>query len=274
MRLGPPGGILARMVSPRRADGRRETGRAPNGLKAPAFVLLALAGTWLAHTLEYLRVWGTDGLVARLLAPLHLWMIPVGGVLLVVAAAGGVRWVRLHRGLSERVEQARLRLARRLRNLPPPPRPVRPRRSAVPAGTRARGLTQVQTLSLPARLASLWISLTATIGVVYLVQENVEAAASSMPLPGLAAMTGLHAAAPLVIAATAFLLAACAVEGRRRTATAAADVDAMERLLRSLEGSTRQPTGQTAPLPVAPRLRERLGAQLWSRPPPRRSAFV
>ena len=260
--------MLATMVSPRGPHARARETPATLGLRAPAFVLLALAGAWLAHTLEDLRVWGTDGLAARLSAPLHLWMVPVGALLLVVAAAGGVRWVRLHRALGEQVEQARLALARRLRNLPPPPSTA-PRR-AVPAGTRAPSLGVPASLSLSARLATLWIFLTATIGALYLVQENVEAAAASLPLPGLAPVSGIHAAAPLVIAAAAFLLAACAVEGRRRTATAELDVEAVERLLRAL----REIEGSGAGAPVsrvegARRALDRLGAQLWRRPPPR-----
>jgi hypothetical protein len=256
------------MVSPRRAEARRRTPGTAGGLKAPGFVLLALAGTWVAHTLEYLRVWGTEGLAARLTAPLHLWMIPVGGVLLLVAAAGGVRWVRLHRALGEQVELARVALARRMRNLPAPPRPAPPRR-AVPAGTHPGRAPLAFGISFSARLITLWASLTAAIGAVYLLQENIEAAAASHSLPGLAPLTGLHAAAPLVIAAAAFALAACAVEGRRRAAAATAGVDALERLFRALDALRR--TGSAPPAryahPQGGDL-ERLGAQLWRRPPP------
>jgi hypothetical protein len=195
-------------------------------------------------------------------------MVPVGTVLLAVAAAGGARWVRLHRSLDEQVEGARLALARRLRNLPPPSRPAPPPR-AVPAGKRSAHLGPTTRLTYTARLAALWISLTVTIGSVYLVQENVEAAAAAFPLPGLAPISGIHGAAPLVIAATAFLLAACAAEGRRRTAEATEDVEAVERLLRALLVLQRA----LAPAPAehatgVGRHLERLGAQLWKRPPP------
>lgn len=253
---------------PRRVGARRACAPATGGLKAPGFVLLALAGAWLVHTLEYLRVWGTDGLASRLSAPLHLWMIPVGAVLLVIAAAGGVRWVRLHRLLGEQVEQARLALARRLRNQPAAARAPRHHR-AVPAGTRAARAVLPARVSLTARLATLWVSLMVTIGAIYLVQENIEAAAASLPRPGLAPMTGIHAAAPLVIAAAAFLLAACAVEGRRRVAATANDVDAVERLLRALEGLGCAAAEPGASRVAAPPALALLGAQLWRRPPPR-----
>jgi hypothetical protein len=272
------GAILASMVSGRGAP----HGRAPSsprarlrlrgrpGFAAPGFVLLALAGAWLAHTLEYLRVWGTDGLAARLTAPLHLWMLPVGGVLLVVSSAGAARWVRLHRALSERLDRGRSRVTRSLRNLPAPADV--PRRSgAVPAGTRMAG-AEPASLSLAARLAALWASLTVTIGFLYLLQENTEAAAASLPLPGLAPISGLHAAAPLIVAAVAFALAACAVECRRRTSASARDVDAVERLLRALALLRRHAADRPLPAAIAHAAGPaHLGAQLWRRPPPVRA---
>jgi hypothetical protein len=248
---------------------RRPARRRHEGRKASGFVLLALLGTWVAHTLEYLRVWGTDGLVTRLSAPLHLWMLPVGGAFLALAGAGGMRWVRLHRALGEQLDRARAQLARRLRNLPPPPREPRRRAHAVPAGTRVAPPVAAPVASLSARLAALWLSLSVSIGLLYLLQENIEAAAASLPRPGLAPITGIHMAAPLVVAAVAFVVAACAVEGRRRTSAVARDVGAVERLLRALDGlRTRVATPLADPgAPPCAGL-ERLGAQLWCRPPP------
>ena len=241
---------------------RRQAPQRPGWLVAPGFVLVALAGAWLTHTLEYLRVWGTAGLTARLTAPLHLWMLPLGGGLLALAALGSVRWALLYRGLGTALDAAGLRLERRWRNLPTGDGPGRGRRRApLPPPPRA---------SFGARLAATSVLLGACISALYLVQENIEAAAAGMPAPGLGPMTGLHWAAPIIVAAVAFTLSAVVVECRRRATAAAGRVDRVERLVAALlrraglhAGRRPHPafTGPSSPL-------ERLGAQLWRRPPP------
>src|ERR1700746_2517456 len=84
-------------------------------LFAPSLVLLALVGTWTGHTLEYARVAGRAGLREELFGSVHLYMLPLGALLAVLAAAGGVGWWRAWQALGRRLDAARGTLAASLR---------------------------------------------------------------------------------------------------------------------------------------------------------------
>ncbi len=84
---------------------------------------------------------------------------------------------------------------------------------------------------------------------LYLLQENLEAAAGGAALPGLGVFLGVHAAAPLV--------------------HVAARITGVARLLRLLLASLAPAAPPPAPAVAwRPSPLDRLGRQLWSRPPP------
>ena len=105
--------------------------------------------------------------------------------------------------------------------------------------------------------------------VLYVVQENVEAVASGHPAPGMAAITGIHWAAPFVHLYVALLLACvvriCQVLLHRREVV----VERIEALVLAMVRRRHD---------VAPRIDgartrsvspfERVGRHLWRRPPP------
>jgi hypothetical protein len=215
-------------------------------------VLLALVGLFIGHTLEYLRAWGTAGVVASMTNPVHAYMLPVAGALVVLAAVFAVRLARAWQALNERLGSAAVGVRRIWRG--------HPKTGASP--------------ELPYRrqephLVAIWLPLAAAQIALYLLQENVEAAAISRPAPGLGAITGIHWAAPLVHLYVALLLAClvriCQVLFRRREVA----VERVEALLRAIALLRRtappvvcQPTARAVP-PL-----ERVGRHLWRRPPP------
>ena len=128
-------------------------------------VLLALLGLFIGHTLEYLRVWGAAGVVASMTNPVHAYMLPVGGVLVVLSAVFALRLRRAWRALNHRLDNAVASLHRIWRGGSEAAAEQRPRSSP------------------GARLVAIWLPLAAAQIVLYLVQENVEAVASSVPRP-------------------------------------------------------------------------------------------
>jgi hypothetical protein len=103
---------------------------------------------------------------------------------------------------------------------------------------------------------------------LYLFQENVEAAISGAPSPGLGAVSGFHAPALLIHAAVSLVLCAAALLAARLLRRRAAAVERVAALLRHLLdrlGSLRPETPAARPLPLTPL--DRFG-RLWCRPPP------
>lgn len=216
-------------------------------------VLLAFVGLWIGHTLEYLRVWGTAGLVDSMTNPVHAYMLPLAAVLAVVGALFGLRLYRAWQALNDRLDAAAAGLRRIWRG----------HAGEAPA---ARG----EATSPVARLAAIWLPLaTAQIGL-YLIQENVEAIARAQPAPGFGAVTGIHWAAPLVHLYVSLLLACgvriCQILLHRRAIV----VERAEALLRVATRRVREPLPQV----LVPRHRrgqaplDSLGRHLWRRPPP------
>jgi hypothetical protein len=194
-----------------------------------------------------------SGLRGELFTSLHAYMLPLGVLLALLAAVGGVRAWYAWCALGRRMVAARAALLRVWRGRAPAP-------DIAPRG-------DVTSCPRP-QLVVLWAPLTLLQLALYLLQENLEAAAAGHPLPGLAPVTGVHWAAPMVHAGTSFLLAAGILVlmrflGRRRHA-----LDVIERLVHTLAHHLGRSCDQS-PAPVwCPSPLDRLGRQLLRRPPP------
>jgi hypothetical protein len=216
-------------------------------------VLLAFIGLWIGHTLEYLRVWGGAGLVSSMTNPVHAYMLPLAAALVVLSALFALRLWRAWQALNLRLEQAAVKLRRVWRGRVEP----------VPAASTHRS-------SPGARLVAIWLPLAAAQLVLYVIQENIEAIARAQPAPGLGPITGIHWAAPLVHLYVALLLACgtriCQVLLHRRTAV----VERVEAFVRAAIRRRRSlPVAVSVPRLVdALSLSDRLGRDLWRRPPP------
>ena len=182
--------------SPGMSGGRRH-------LFAPTVAVLALFGTWIGHSLEYLRVGGRAGLRAELVGSVHVYMLPVGAMLIGLAIAGGMGWWRAWQALGRGLDAARAALADALRG----------HRGAAPAGAA----------------------------------------------PSFAARWG----------ALALLLAAVISGGGRLLRGRAERLRGVSRLLRVLLATLTPRVTPAAPAARwCPSPLERLGRQLWRRPPP------
>ena len=219
---------------------------------ASSGVLLALIGLFIGHTLEYLRVWGPQGVVASMTNPVHAYMLPVAGVLVVLSAVFAFRLARAWRALNQRLDRAAADVRRMWRG----------RAGEIRSGLEPRS-TPVT------RVAAIWLPLAAAQVALYLVQENIEAVAQSQPAPGFGAITGIHWAAPLVHLYVSLLLAClvriCQVLFHRREIV----VERVESLLRAIRRRFRAPAPSLTPPAgriVSPI--DRLGRHLWHRPPP------
>ena len=153
--------------------------------------LLVLGGLWIGHTLEYVRVWGTPGLETELAGSVHAYMVPFALLLILAAAFASGRWWRVWMRLGVRLDDGQRALAALLRG------------KQDPSGMR---VPSERLPSLPARVITAWPALALAQIIFYVIQENVEAALAGVPAPGLGAITGVHAYAPLVQAAVALLL--------------------------------------------------------------------
>jgi hypothetical protein len=219
---------------------------------ASGSVVLAFAGLWIAHTLEYLRVWGAAGVLGSITNPVHAYMLPLLAVLVVLGALSGLRLWRAWQALNQRLDLAVLGL-----------RSVWRGRDASVAGTSPQP-------SPVARLIAIWLPLAGAQIVLYLIQENVEAIARAQPAPGFGAITGIHWAAPLVHLYVSLLLACgtriCQVLHHRR-AVVVARVEALLRVAVRRRRSSHPPAVASPDSPTASPL-DRLGRHLWRRPPP------
>jgi hypothetical protein len=205
-----------------------------------------MVGAWTAHSLEYLRVAGAEQFPNALSRSAHLYMGPFGVLLAVLGGGALLGSARLARRLDRRIAHLR----------------------GSGGDTPVRTVDRTPGSGVPLRLPS-------TIGVlatsqlcVYLVQESLEARAIGLPIPGLGALTGVHAWAGaihlLVASLTGVVLwAVCRHIGRL--------VAKVRREEARLLARCRRP--RLALALVAPSLHvvtplERWGSQLWSRPPP------
>jgi hypothetical protein len=218
-----------------------------------AAVLLAFAGVWISHTLEMMRVFGTGALGTALGRPVHVYMIPAGLLLALLATAAGLHAVTAWRRLGAALDSAALALRGLLR----PARPVGP--VSLSSGRPSTG----------AGLLLLWLALAPLQVSLYLIQENLEYRAVGLPAPGFSVLTGAHWAAPLVHLYVAFVLATIVLIVQRRMHWRRAALASVVKLLRVL--LARLERGRAA-RPWAPSggllPRRRLPHALWSRPPP------
>jgi hypothetical protein len=213
------------------------------------FVLLAFAGTWLGHTLEYLRLNGVSRWARATTASVHLYMFPLGAALLIVAVVGGMVWLRAVTALASRLERLR---------------------HAVRRGEHLHGRSdRVEPAGVGASMCSLWLLLGAAQLALYLVQENVEFRLAGVAFPGMGAVLGQHWGAAPIHLAVAWALAGLAVVllGHRLRLEEA--VVRHERLLARLWGDRVRPVPALPAWPSALTPHQRWGSQRWQRPPPR-----
>jgi len=208
------------------------------------FLLAGLIGAWLAHDLEYFRVWGASGFPTALSRSAHLYMGPAGVLLIVFALAAAQISFRAVRRMERRLSQLRGALAGG--------------RNAVDNEIPHGALTFTWTTLL----GVLWLSQL----VLYLAQENLEARALGLPLPWLGAMNGIHALAPAVHLAVACLVAAAVWLLRRKITQRTAEVRRLATFLAARRRATVQAVCRQVTRWWTPA--ERWGVQLWGRPPP------
>lgn len=202
----------------------------------------ALAGAWLAHLLEYARVWGWDGFSSSASRQVHTYLGPVGVVLVALAFVG------VHIGL-----RSFRRLERLVAGLSDGSVDTRQ------AAARARQFT----IPITSLLSLVWVLQL----VLYVVQENAELRALGVRQPVLSVVTGTHEWAAAVHLVVALLLVGALWLTHRPVAELA-------RLIREVvawlvAGARRV----REPLRPATRTRswtpaERFGRHVWSRPPP------
>lgn len=207
---------------------------------ASGIALIALAGEWVAHTVEYLRVGGWHGAFGSV----HLLMGPAGLALLVAALVAGHSTARLARFLEGRLSELRR----------PAPKGAAALAPSVPTPDRS-----VPLLSL---VAILWLTQCS----LYVVQENLEAHVLHRALPGLSVLAGIHAWAPVVHLVVAAALAIGLWLSRRQVTRLVVAVRLAEA---RLGFGVPPPSTSWAPPPVRSWTPvDRWGTHLWSRPPP------
>ncbi len=226
----------------------------------PGIALLTCIGVWLSHTLEYIRVWGWLGLDQELYGSVHLYMVPLGVVLVFLVAGAAVALMRLRRMLTRRLERAFDRLRGIWR--------TGPQDLASPklaAGSATPWSTRRLVLVLGGTLAALQIGL-------YLIQENLESALTGGPIPGLSVITGVHWVAPLIHAVVGFVLATVCVAlsalFRRREAVVEHLERAVQAILAMLAARRVRPLLAAPAQPRHHGAPAYLGASIWCRPPP------
>jgi hypothetical protein len=221
-------------------------------------VLAALAGEWLGHSLAYYRVAGIAGLQAGLSGGIHAYMLPLGLVMLLGAAASATVWARAWIALGRRLDRsagvlARLRAGKRVNGVP---------RTAAATG---RG----GTTSFAALVGSLALPIAVLQCVLFLAQENLERVVHGLAAPGFAPVVDGFGAAAWIQAAVALVLAsaiAVATFLLRARAVAAQSCEHRVRWLWERARRSAQPARPHLPHVTAARLL--LRSALWQRPPP------
>ena len=202
----------------------------------------ALAGAWVAHLLEYARVWGWDGFSSSASRQVHTYLGPVGLVLVAMAFLG---------------VQIGLRAFRRLERL----------LADVSDGSVAPGEAVARsrqfTLPITSLLSLVWVLQL----LLYLVQENAELRALGVHQPVLSVVTGTHQ-----WAAAVHLLVAVALVGalwfvHRPVADLAQLVREVVAWLVAGRRRATLPSPFVRPAPSWTPA-ERFGRHVWSRPPP------
>jgi hypothetical protein len=211
------------------------------------FVVLAMGGTIAGHAAVWSLVGGASpGLASA--RSIHNYLRPIGLALVLLAACASWAVWRALRIL----DTAAARFRRSLRH---PPAMSPPRISVAPGGVPA--------------WPALWVTLAAVQLCVYTVQENIEAHAAHVALPGVRVLTAHHGVPILVhavvaLAITGLVSLVAGALGRRHRS-----VERIVRLLHAVtarRGLVRAPALAPQGAPMAPRVR--FGLSFVSRPPP------
>jgi hypothetical protein len=209
--------------------------------------ITAIAGAWIGHFLEYVRVSGWHTASSEMSSSVHLYFFPAGVALM--AAVFGC-------ALSAR--QAWILLGQRLR-------------------TAEMGLRQPPTdrVQLPSRrvpgrvsVVSLWAVLTLLQLGIWTVQENLETVAAGHPAPLWAVLGGVHWLAPVVQAEVALILAVIYGFGHGYFRRRHGRVVVLEAIVARRWGHRPVLCRRPAEFPVGWAPVDRWGVQRWNRPPP------
>jgi hypothetical protein len=222
-------------------------------LGAVVFVVLALGGTLLGHALVWSLVGGASpGLAAA--RSVHNYLKPLGGVLVLVAVA--TSWA-----VWESLGVLRATAERLRRSLRRSPRPGAPDDAGRWDARQAAARTP--------RLVTWWSALLAVQLCVYSVQENLEARAAHVPMPGIGVLTAQHGAPVVLHAAVALGLAALATVVWAALSKVRREVEQVIRLLRAVAARRRSVLPHPRPRPGATHAPvARFGLSFISRPPP------
>jgi hypothetical protein len=229
-------------------------------LAVTAALLAALVGEWLGHSVAYYRVAGLAGLQAGLTSGVHDYMLPLGALLLVAAAAGAAKWARAWLALGRRLDRSMAVLARLRRGQ----LPLRaPDGGSAPSPAGQAGPT------LAARVLALALPLAAVQSSLFLLQENLERSLHGIPAGGLAPLLDGFGAAAWIQALVALILSTFLVLATRLLRSRAAAAQRWERLARSLWRRLQRGTSSAPPaLTFVTPARLLLRSALWQRPPP------
>lgn len=210
--------------------------------------LTALAGAWIGHFVEYVRVAGWQAGVGDMTSSVHSYFFPVGAALMAGVVGASVLAQRAWTSLGDRLRAAEVGLWRRP--------------ATVPTGRASRSTRSVG-------LFSMWITLTVLQTGTWIFQENLEAVAGGHRAQLIGVLGGVHWMAPLVQAEVALILGVVYWVIQRWFAARRSRIAFIELLV------ARKWTPHYGLLPVLSRTAsvpstplDRWGAQRWQRPPP------
>lgn len=211
-------------------------------------LLTALAGAWIGHFVEYVRVDGLGAGLGEMTSSVHSYFFPAGAALMAVVVAVLLVARRAWVLLGDRLRAANVGLWRRP--------------GAVPLPVNHRSTPSVS-------LFPLWMTLTSLQIGTWVFQENLEAVGSGHHAPLLRVLGGGHWMAPLVQAELALILAVAYWAIQRWFEVRQSRLAFVERLVVQkwspryglLPASARPTAVPSTPL-------DRWGAQRWQRPPP------
>lgn len=213
-----------------------------------SFALGALAGAWIGHFVEYVRVSGLQPALGEMRSPAHAYFFPAGAALMALATVAVLLAGRAWKLLGDRLRAAEVGLWKR-------PAKTSPGRADAPAA--------------PESLIGLWIVLFLLQTGTWIIQENLESVATGGHAPLLGVLTGVHWLAPLIQAEVALIVGVICWVLHRRFSVRRVRLSKLEQLV------ARKWTPHRGLLPVAARTRkvasaplDRWGAQRWQRPPP------
>jgi hypothetical protein len=209
---------------------------------------MALAGAWLGHFVEYVRVAGWSSGLAEMSSSVHSYFFPAGAALAAVLFGLVVLARRAWAAIDHRIRTAEIGLWKRPKSMP-----------GASAG-EVRGHVGV---------VGLWLLLTGLQTLTWIFQENLEAIGGGRRAPMLGVVSGAHWLAPVIQAEIALILAASYVLVNRWFTRRRSRLILLERLV------TRRWTPNLGLLPVrilpiwaTSTPLERWGRQRWQRPPP------